>query len=147
VSIKEEVKIEITRIDELLALYKDLFVKVRTEKPNKIEVPALASIVQSFYTGVENILKRIAKKENISIEDKSSWHKELLKGLSEKGIISSELWLDYLDEFRAIRHVFIHNYSHFYDWEEMKDVVLKTEMTWKRVKKEIQNYLNGLNDK
>ena len=145
-SIKKEVQIEIDTIDDLLNTYGNLFEKVSTERPNSIEIPALASIIQSFYTGIENILSRIAKKEEIKIDDKSSWHKELLREIAEEGIITNELWLDYLDEFRAIRHVFIHNYSHFYEWEEMKEVVLKTEKTWDKFKKEIFIYLNELDE-
>jgi len=146
VSIKKEVQIEIDTIDDLLNTYGNLFEKVSTERPNSIEIPALASIIQSFYTGIENILSRIAKKEEIKIDDKSSWHKELLRKIAEEGIITNELWLDYLDEFRAIRHVFIHNYSHFYEWEEMKEVVLKTEKTWDKFKKEIFIYLKKLEE-
>ena len=146
-SLREEVVIEIDKIDELLESYRDLFKKVETQRPNIIEIAALASIIQSFYMGIENILKRIAKKEKINIENQSSWHKELLRNIADKGIISNELWLDYLDDFRAIRHLFIHNYSHFYEWEEMKEIVMKTEDTWDKTKKEIYLYLNNLKDK
>ncbi len=96
VFLKEEIKIEIDKIEVLLNTYEDLFEKIKTERPNSIEIPALASIVQSFYSGVENILNRIAKKEKIKIDDKSSWHKELLRKMSDEGIITKELWLDYL---------------------------------------------------
>lgn len=143
-SLKDEVLIEIEKIDELFVTYSELFEKVQNQRPDIVEIAALASIVQSFYTGLENILNRIAKREKVVINNKSSWHKELLKKLAENEVISTELWLDYLDEFRAIRHVFVHNYSHFYDWDEMKDLVLKTEEAWKLSKKEIKLYLKNI---
>lgn len=141
-SLKDEVLIEIEKIDELIDTYNDLLKKVKTQRPDIVEIAALASIVQSFYTGIENILNRIAKKEKIVITNKSSWHKELLKEMVAKGVISSGLWLDFLDEFRAIRHVFVHNYSHFYDWDEMENIVLKTEEAWRQSKEEISIYID-----
>lgn len=48
-SLREEVVIEIDKIDELLESYRELFKKLETQRPNIIEITALASIIQSFY--------------------------------------------------------------------------------------------------
>ena len=140
-SLKEEINLEISQIDELLNQYKVILDKVKDKPPDKIELAALANIAQTFYTGIENILERIRKAENIKMAKNQSWHKELLKKLTENNIISDELRLEYLDKFRAARHVFIHNYSHFLDWNEMKNIVLLIEETWEKTQNEINNYL------
>ena len=49
------VRFEIGQIDELLARYEAVLTKVRHNEPDLIELTALASVLHSFFTGVENI--------------------------------------------------------------------------------------------
>jgi thiamine kinase-like enzyme len=56
----EEIENEIELIDELIVSHKQLLDKVETSIPNRIEISALATVLHSFYNGVENIFSRIA---------------------------------------------------------------------------------------
>ena len=42
--------------------------------------------------------------------------------------------------------MFIHNYVHFLEWEEMQDTVLIAEETWEKTKNEILMYLEEINE-
>jgi hypothetical protein len=48
------------QLRRLLAGMHELLAKCRTTAPTEIELSALAATLHSFYTGVENIFKRLA---------------------------------------------------------------------------------------
>jgi hypothetical protein len=55
-----------------------LLAKCRTTAPTEIELSALAALLHSFYTGVENIFKRVAVELDGEPVRGDSWHRELL---------------------------------------------------------------------
>ena len=52
---------EIGQIDQLLAVYADLVERVQQRPPDLVEITAIASVLHSFYNGLENIFLSIAK--------------------------------------------------------------------------------------
>ena len=70
---------EIKNIDDLLVEYELLFDLVQQREPDSVETLALAALSHSFYNGLENIFKLIAKRVDLYIPDSASWHIELLK--------------------------------------------------------------------
>ena len=56
-----QVEFEIGQIDQLLEIYADLLEQVRRETPGLVEVAAVASVLHSFYNGLERIFLSIAK--------------------------------------------------------------------------------------
>lgn len=52
---KSAVLFEIRQIDQLFKAYNQLLEKCQEGQPNLIELTALASVLHSFYNGVENI--------------------------------------------------------------------------------------------
>ena len=57
----KKIEFELDQIDSLLSKYKNLINKSEDEEPDLIELTALASVLHSFYNGVENIFLLIAK--------------------------------------------------------------------------------------
>lgn len=51
--------------------------KCKTTKPDPIERSALAAMLHAFYTGVENILKRIALGINGRLPEGEFWHLDM----------------------------------------------------------------------
>ncbi len=47
--------VEEAQLEQLLALYHPLLEKCRLEEPSPIELSALAALLHSFYTGIENL--------------------------------------------------------------------------------------------
>lgn len=144
----KKIKFELNQIENLLSKYKDLINKCEDEKPDLIELTALASVLHSFYSGVENIFSLIAKNIDNNSPEGENWHKELLiqmqKENDERNKVISENIKDDLVELLAFRHFYRHSYSFSLDWKEMKDIVLNLFETWERVQKDINKFIESL---
>jgi len=80
--IKEKIKFEISEIDREFQSYKLLFDLIRLRTPDLVEMTALATVLHSFYNGVESIFLLIAKKVDKRIPEGQKWHNELLKQMN-----------------------------------------------------------------
>ena len=56
-----QIEFEIGQIDRLFEAYADLLERIHENKPDLVEITALASVLHSFYNGLENIFLSIAK--------------------------------------------------------------------------------------
>lgn len=56
-----QVEFELSQIEQLFESYTDLLKRVKERSPDLIEVTALASVLHSFYNGLENTFLSIAK--------------------------------------------------------------------------------------
>ncbi|MDW8389500.1 MAG: hypothetical protein RMK84_05205 [Oscillochloridaceae bacterium] len=59
--VQARVRFELNQLDQLLAAYEPLLQRVRHQPPDLVELTALASILHSFYNGLENIFTTIAR--------------------------------------------------------------------------------------
>ena len=66
------------QLQRLLSGIHELLIKCRTTAPTEIELSALAALLHSFYTGVENIFKRVTVELDGDPLRGDSWHRELL---------------------------------------------------------------------
>jgi len=82
--IKNKIKFEISEIDREFISYKLLFDLIKLRTPDLVEMTALASVLHSFYNGVENIFILISKKVDKNIPSGLKWHNELLKQMTVK---------------------------------------------------------------
>ncbi len=79
---RKKIKIQIKQIDELIDEYDELINIGQTQKPDKVEMTALASVLHSFYNGLENIFQIIAREiDGIEFEGEY-WHRKLLKQMN-----------------------------------------------------------------
>lgn len=53
--VEEQVTVERAQIDQLFVAYQTTINKSRKDEPNFVEISALATMLHSFYTGIENI--------------------------------------------------------------------------------------------
>jgi hypothetical protein len=82
--VRDEIELEIKRIEKLLNHYKPLLKKVKTEKPDFIELGSLAALLHSFYNGLENIFIRIARKIDQKMPKGEMWHLQLLEQMAKQ---------------------------------------------------------------
>ena len=61
------------------------------------ELAAIATFLHNIYNGVENILKRVLRANQVKVEDSPTWHKDMLKTSSNIEIISNDLYVDLSD--------------------------------------------------
>jgi hypothetical protein len=144
----EEVQFEIGQIDHLFISYATLFERARQIQPDLIETTAIASVLHSFYNGVENIFMSIAKRLDSQVPTGDQWHRKLLVQMSQttaerEGVISTEL-AQRLANYLGFQHFYRHSYSFFLDWSELEKLVIPLHAVWSQVKTELNAFLDSL---
>jgi ribonuclease HepT-like protein len=132
-------------LQRLLSGIQRLLTKCRDTAPNEIELSALAATLHSFYTGVENIFKRVAMELDGEPVRGDTWHRELLLRMKTStarhpALLSEELH-DTLNEFLRFRHVFCNAYSFDLDWRKMSPLVLHLEETFQKLENALDDFL------
>ena len=74
--LQEEIGLELSQLRSLLDTFSPLLLKVAAVPPDAIETAALPGLLHSFYTGLENILKRIAVHSRETLPSRISCHSE-----------------------------------------------------------------------
>jgi hypothetical protein len=143
-----KIKLEIEQIDELFSVYADLLKRARHESPNLIEVTALASILHSFYHGLESIFLFVAKELDQHIPTGTQSHRDLLTQISQSTpdrarVLSSEL-VQNLAAYLNFRHFYRHSYSFFLDWAKFEALIIHLPEIWVQVKSELLSFLDTL---
>jgi hypothetical protein len=146
--LRKQIAVEQDLINRLLEEHRSLVRKCATEVPDAIERSALAAMLHSFYTGIENVFRRIAIEYDGYSPDGDTWHRDLLDVMaqptgSRPAVISQDLH-DMLRDYLGFRHMFRHLYSINLKWDRMADLVLGVEAVWQQADAEFQALLNTL---
>lgn len=145
--VKKEIEFEIEEIESLFSLYKKELFDLE-QAPNLVEMTAFASVLHSFYNGIENILLTIAKHIDKNTPSDSNWHRSLLFQMTgenefRKPVLSEDT-RDELRRYLSFRHFFRHSYSFDLEWEELEKLVNPIHEIWKRFKTEILSFLSRI---
>ncbi len=121
-------------IDHLLAAYADLLLEVEQKPPDLVQMTALASVLHSFYNGVESIFIIIAKEIDDAVPSGDRWHRDLLEQMGmanefREAVLPLPIQLQ-LQNYLAFRHYYRHAYSFFLRWEELRELVLPLTAVW-----------------
>lgn len=144
--IKEKIKFEISEIDREFHSYKLLFDLIKLRTPDLVEMTALASVLHSFYNGVESIFLLIAKKVDKKIPEGQKWHNELLNQMIlktdfRKEVIDAETF-EILKPYLLFRHFVRHSYKWRLNWDEFESIALNAENSWIRVKDHMLEFIS-----
>ena len=142
------VSLEVRQIDQLFATYADLIERVRTETPTVVEMAALGSVLHSFYNGLENIFKSVAKGLDRRLPGGAQWHRELLTQMTQAtaaraAVISPDLHAK-LTDYLGFRHFFRQGYAFLLDWSRLQKLVGPAAGVWAQVKEELGRFLASL---
>lgn len=140
----EQFQVEAEQLDQLMAHYAPLLTKISQSPPEFIEIAALGALLHTFYTGVENIFKRIALEIDGNLPTGHYWHSELLNLMvqptaNRPAVISRPL-RHRLKEYLNFRHVFRQAYTYDLDWDKMAALVLNCEDSWHQLRKELEQF-------
>ena len=129
-------------LDHLLEVHRALVVKCMATPPDPIETSALSAMLHSFYTGIENLFKRIAVHLDGGVPQGEMWHSRLLDSMmvttpGRRMVIMREVLHGYL----TFRHVFRHAYAFELRWSKMAPLVLECERSWCRLKNELDEFV------
>lgn len=143
-----QVEFEMGQIDRLLEEYADLLDQAQKTPLELVEITALASVLHSFYNGVENIFSIIAKRIDRGMPDGAHWHRDLLTQMTRTApnrapVLSVDL-ARRLAAYLGFRHFYRHAYSFFLDWDEMEELVTSLPVIWERTKGELREFLGDL---
>ena len=81
---KAKIRLEISRIDSLVAKSSVLSAKFKTAEPDFVEVIAVGSILHSYYCGIESIFNLIYKSSYGKTLSGNAWHSELFADMFSK---------------------------------------------------------------
>ncbi len=146
--IVSQIQFEIGQIDRLLGSYADLLELVQVESPGLIEITASASVLHSFYNGIENIFLTIAKRIDRDTPTGNRWHRDLLTRMTKsasnrKAVVSVET-RERLADYLAFRHFYRHSYSYSLEWTELEGLVISLTGVWQQTKVELEEFLDSL---
>ncbi|UCH94594.1 MAG: hypothetical protein JSV88_30600 [Candidatus Aminicenantes bacterium] len=146
----KEIKFELDEIENLFDLYKEELFELNRE-PNQVELTALASVLHSFYCGIEKIFLIIAKRIDKNIPCDINWHKTLLYQMVKKKefrqAVISDKTKEKLSDYLAFRHLYRHSYSSRLKWRELEDLVNSIHHTWEKFRSEIFLFIKTLENK
>lgn len=143
-----EILFEIGQLDQLLVIYADLLQRVQERDPDTVEIAAVATVLHSFYNGVENIFFTVAKGIDESVPSGGQSHRDLILQVSRKTnqreqVIPKQT-AQSLSEYLGFRHFYRHSYSFLIDWQELKKLVVPLEEVWRNVKSELLMFIETL---
>ena len=134
--------VEREQLRRLLGEYRAL---LQTVTPDPVQLYALAGLLHSFYTGVENILKRAAMAFGSGPPQGRSWHRDLLDCMASPvagrpALISANL-RDRLDDYLTFRHRFRNLYAFELEWERMAGLVSGCAATLEQLETDLDAFL------
>jgi hypothetical protein len=141
----KQINVEREQLRRLIEIHRRLLANCASQAPNNIELSALAALLHSFYTGIENIFKRVAIELDGAAPRGEAWHRQLLDSMAaatkdRRALISKSLH-ETLSEYLAFRHVFRQAYSFDLRWEKMTKLVLNCEETFGRLENELEAFM------
>ena len=122
---REKVNAEIENINQVLSLLSDN--NVNNLSP--LELAGTASILHSFYNGIENILKQSIISNGNSIPIGKSWHKQLLILAKDTIPLTNKLVKELLP-YLAFRHFFSHAYVLDLDPNKIEPLLLNVRVVF-----------------
>ena len=145
--LRKQVAVERQQLNKLVDTHRPLLEKCSTTRPDDIELSALAAMLHSFYTGIENMFKRIAVEIDGKLPSSPFWHRDLLEAMihpapNRQAVISDAL-RNRLREYLEFRHVFRQAYSFQLRWDKMETLVLECEQMLRWLEKELDAFLKS----
>jgi hypothetical protein len=147
--LREEIIVELEAmemtVNELVALHQD----VANREPTIREITAAAAFLAQFYSGLENILKRMSVFHGIPLPTAETWHVELFQRFSHPALpglplLFNEPLASTLAPYRRFRHVAFHSYSFQLDWQRMIEGVENVDRVFEQVKDSLFRYLDTI---
>ena len=147
--LREEIAVELEALEmtvnELLALHQD----VAHRKPTVRESAAAAAFLAQFYSGIENILKRICRYRNVPLPTGETWHTELFQRFCSPPQADLPILFDgplaaALAPYRRFRHVAFHSYGFQLDWSRMAEGVANVQTVFEQLNQSLDDYLKSI---
>jgi len=146
--LRKQIACELEQLEHLLETARPLLVVRGEVDPELAHLWAVGAVLQSFYSGVENIFKRIVLEAGGELPSGGAWHTELLESMGRatpgrREVLSEEL-LNRLREYLDFRHVFRSAYVFVLRWDRMAPLVRDCEETFRLLEQELKGFVRKL---
>jgi hypothetical protein len=124
--LKAEIAIEFDALQQVVNELEALRRDVAGREPTVREKTAAAAFLAQFYSGIENILKRLSRFHRVELPAGENWHLDLFKRFCPSGkpplpALFDEALAKQLGPFRRLRHVVHHGYGFQIEWDRMRE--------------------------
>ncbi len=148
--LKDQLAIEQAQLQQLFEVHSPLLEQSRHQEPNPIELSALGAFLHSFYTGVENLFRRVTLELGDDLPQNDAWHQRLLQRMTvptenRPALLSTDL-ADQLKVYLQFRHVFRQAYSFQLHWEKMAPLVLTSEAAFSSLRQEVSLFVQQMDE-
>ena len=148
--LRRQIELEFTQLRRLMERHPHLLEKGPADAPTPVEIDALAALLHSFYTGIENMFKRIGIAIDGAPPKGELWHAQLLDSMScstpVRGPVISKELRTALRKFLDFRHVFRHAYSFELEWDKIAPLVRECRPTFQRLEEEVARFIERLDE-
>jgi len=147
--LKADLKSELEELEKLVSELEDLKPSENSEEVDRKTLRAIGSVLHDFYSGIENMLKRVAMEMEGELPRGGEWHRQLLARMSVKidevrpPVISKET-RDKLEEYMRFRHLFRHSYGFELKWKRCRDLCFYMPDLFKKIADEIGSFIGFL---
>ena len=124
--LRAEIAIEFDSLQQVVSELEALRRDVAGREPSVREKTAAAAFLAQFYSGIENVLKRLSRFHGVMLPVGENWHFDLFKRFCPPGqpplptLFDASLALQ-LGPFRRFRHVVHHGYGFQIEWDRMRE--------------------------
>ena len=147
--LKAEIAIEFDSLQEVVNELEALRRDVAGREPTVREKTAAAAFLAQFYSGIENILKRLSRFHGVMLPSGDRWHFDLFKRFCPPAapplpVLFDEALARQLGPFRRFRHVVHHGYGFHIEWDRMREGLDRVGAILAQVREHVTVYLRGL---
>ena len=144
--VKTQIRLEIEMIEHLFAAYQPLLELAATDTAlSLVETTACASVLHSFYNGLEKVFQLINKRVDTQPLAADRWHQALLEQMmvatpARPALLSAETGA-MLKDYVAFRHFYRHSYSMLIEWKLISTLVIPLPTVWSQVRTELEKFI------
>jgi hypothetical protein len=145
--LKKEVDIQLQLLDVTVQEVSSLRIELTGRDPTIREIAAAGAFLADFYSGIENILKRISYHYGVNLPVGDNWHFDLFARFCAPGFPGLPMLIDDdlrepLAAYRRFRHVVHHGYVLQLQWNRMAEGVQCIDQVYQKFKANLQNILH-----
>lgn len=113
------------------------------------ERTAASAFLAQFYSGVENILKRLCRFHSVELPAGETWHVELFQRFAPPGTPPLPALFDeglaaVFSGYRKFRHVVHHGYGFQLDWGRIREGIAGLEPAFADFRQRLESHLGEL---
>lgn len=143
-SLAEKIQLALDELAAIRGMMSPLIARTGEPELPVIETAAACTMLHSFYTEIEKILKLIALDLDKKIPSSESWHRDLLSQMTEvtearPAVITTDL-VTRLAELLAFRHLFRGASIALMRWDKLSPLVAKVDGVHKEIVQELKQF-------